>query len=184
MKHQISDEELIYLYLNTRQNYYFETLYKRYVRKVYCRCFSLTKDTAKAEDFTHDIFLRVFTKLESFQKRATFSSWLYSISHNYCMDQLRTAHKSPALLSVDDDLVSNVAETEKAELLDDPFDHLLRILATITPEEQLFLRMKYEDGLDINEIARLFDLKASTVKMRLKRIRDKVRLRCNNQLYA
>ena len=182
MKHQISDEELISLYLNTRQNYYFETLYKRYVRKVYCRCFSLTKDAAKAEDFTHDIFLRVFTKLESFQAQATFSSWLYAISHNYCMDQLRTAHKNPALLSVDDELVSNVAET--AELPDDQFEQLSRILATITPEEQLFLRMKYEEGLDINEIARLFDLKASAVKMRLKRIRDKVRLRCNNQLYA
>ena len=172
--HQLKDEELIRMHLSTEQSNYFETLYNRYVSKVYRRCLSLIKDTTKAEDFTHDIFLRVHGNLGNFREQATFSTWLYSISYNYCMDQLRSASRT-ALVEIGPDYDRPVSDNTEQELLEIQFQRLALILQAISPDETEMLRMKYEDGFDIRAIASHFSLKESAVKMRLKRTRDKVR---------
>lgn len=172
-KHQqLNDEELIRMYLHTQQNYYFETLYNRYVRKVYRRCLSITRDTAQAEDFTHDIFLRVIGNLSSFKQNSAFSTWLYSVSFNYCMDQLRTAQRTTTVALDDQQDWSDTSDHENRE---GQLQQLAQVMVAIPADETEMLRMKYEEGLDIREIARHFNLKDSAVKMRLKRTRDKIR---------
>lgn len=182
MYQELRDKELIRKYLATRQNDYFEILYTRYVSKVYRRCLSLTRDDAKAQDFTHDIFLRVMASLGNFKERSAFSTWLYSISYNYCMDQLRLANRT-ATVAIQEDMAYTLTDVEDTELMDYQLHHLKEALATISPDEIVFLRLKYEDGLDIKEIARQFNLKDSAVKMRLKRTRDKIRRLCIEQPY-
>lgn len=162
------------MYLHTQQNNYFETLYTRYVSKVYRRCLSLTKDSSKAEDFTHDIFLRVYGNLSNFKAHSTFSTWLYSISYNYCMDQIRYAHRTATIeLEAEHELFWN--DTSEHEHLEMQLQQLNQAMDAISPEETQLLRLKYEDGLDIKAIATQFSLKDSAVKMRLKRTRDKIR---------
>ena len=172
--HQLKDEELIRMHLSTEQSNYFETLYNRYVSKVYRRCLSLIKDTTKAEDFTHDIFLRIHGNLGNFREQATFSTWLYAISYNYCMDQLRSANRT-SLVEISPDYDQPVQDNADQELLELQFQRLALILQAISPDETQMLRMKYEEGFDIRAIADHFCLKESAVKMRLKRSRDKVR---------
>ncbi len=178
---QFNDEELIGQYLYTNQNAYFETLYNRYVSKVYRRCLSLTKDAAKAEDFTQDIFLRVYGHIGKFKGNSSFSTWLYSISYNYCMDQLRRA-KNKTTTSLDTDQEYYWADTNEFENVEMQLEQLAKALGTLSAEEGQMLRLKYEDGMDIREIATQFNLKDSAVKMRLKRSRDKVRRLYNDQL--
>lgn len=172
--HQLRDEELIRMYLHTQQNNYFEALYNRYVSKVYRRCLSLIKDTTKAEDYTHDIFLRVYGSLGNFKERSTFSTWLYSISYNYCMDQLRYANRT-ATVALDQEQEYYWADSGDQEHSEFQFQQLAQAMRTISPEDTLILRLKYEDGLDIRAIAEQFALKESAVKMRLKRTRDKIK---------
>ncbi len=178
---QFNDEELIGQYLYTNQNAYFETLYNRYVSKVYRRCLSLTKDAAKAEDFTQDIFMRVYGHIGKFKGNSSFSTWLYSISYNYCMDQLRRA-KNKTTTSLDTDQEYHFTDSADYENVEAQLDQLARALGTLSPEEGRMLRLKYEDGMDIKEIASQMNLKDSAVKMRLKRSRDKVRRVYNEQL--
>ena len=168
--------------LKTHQNDYFETLYKRYVAKVYQRCLQLTKDSAKAEDYTHDIFLRVYGNLNNFKEKSTFSTWLYSISYNYCIDQIRSANRSP-LVSLENDQDYNITDSADQENRECRFQQLDKAMQAISKEEALMLRMKYEDGLDIKEIAGQLNLKISAVKMRPKRSRDKIRQLYSDQLY-
>lgn len=172
--HHLKDEELIRSYLHTRKNDLFETLYNRYVGKVYRRCLSLTKDATKAEDYTHDIFLRVYGNLGNFKERSAFSTWLYSISYNYCMDQIRSANRT-ATVALNQEHDYHWADSGEYEHTEAQLQHLAQVLDTISPEETQLLRLKYEDGLDIREIAEQFNLKDSAVKMRLKRTRDKIR---------
>ena len=172
--HQLNDEELIRMYLHTQQNNYFEVIYKRYVSKVYSRCLSLTKDVAKAEDYTHDIFLRVYGNLGKFKEHSAFSTWLYSISYNYCMDQIRSANRN-VLVSLDEQQAHTLVDPTDHEQMEAQLQQLALVLTNITPAEIQILQLKYEDGLDIRAIARQLALKDSAVKMRLKRIRDKVR---------
>lgn len=168
------DEDLIHLYLSTQKNKYFETLYQRYVNKVFRRCYSLTKCSAKAEDYTHDIFLRVHANLNSFKERSTFSTWLYSISYNYCMDQIRQGNRL-AVVTIDEEMAHLIADESDNEQYEDQLQTLTLAIQTITSEEVKLLRLKYEHDLDIKEIARRYNLKDSAVKMRLKRTRDKIR---------
>lgn len=175
---QLNDDELIYQYLNTKQNNYFSALYNRYVKKVYQRCLSITKDTDKAEDFTQDIFLRVYGNLANFKGNSSFSTWLYSISYNYCMDQLRRAKRNPTG-AFDDSKEYAWFETPDGDNMEYQFQQLSLIMNSISMEEALILRLKYEEGLDIKTIALQFNVNDSAMKMRLKRSRDKIR-----QLYA
>ncbi|AUD00642.1 RNA polymerase sigma factor [Spirosoma pollinicola] len=172
MKVQLNDEELIRQHLKTNPNVCFEALYNRYVGKVYKRCLSLTKDVEKAEDFTHDIFIRAFARLDRFQERSTFSTWLYSISFNYCMDQIKVSNRL-LMTTLEDNVINQYTDSNEPD--EERVQYLTRALESMTPQESTLLRMKYQQGLDIQQIANQFNLKESAVKMRLKRSRDKVR---------
>lgn len=174
MKLNLNDEELIKQYLTTSPNDCFETLYNRYVGKVYNRCYSLTKDSEKAQDFTHDIFIRMFSRLDRFQGRSTFSTWLYSISYNYCMDQLRTS-KRMTTTELENEATYDSIPAVDSEENEYSLQYLSEALGTLSPQEINILRLKYQDGLDIQQIADQLNITDSAVKMRLKRSRDKVR---------
>jgi RNA polymerase sigma factor (sigma-70 family) len=172
---------MIRQYLSSQPSHCFETLYNRYVNKVYRRCLSMTKDPLKAEDFTHDIFLKVFNRLDAFQERSSFSTWLYAISYNYCSDQIRLA-KRASFITTEEEINQNVAEPEETQLHEETLHLINRVLAQLSSEERTLLQLKYEDELSINEIAERYSLNISTVKMRLKRSRDKIQ-RLYSQLY-
>jgi len=175
MEH-FSDEELVRLYVETQKNVYFERLYERYCDKVYRKCLSFMKDPVRAEDLTHDIFLKLVVKLGSFREQSKFSTWLYSITYNHCTDQVRSPHLHREVY-IDDgwermDLGSDDGLAELAEMESQQLEKALKQLA---PEEQTMLLMKYQDDVSIREIATINGITESAVKMRLKRSRDKLR---------
>lgn len=172
---EYTDEELIRLYVANQRNAYFEALYERYCDKVYRRCLMLTKDPVKAEDFTHDIFLRLIVKVGSFKEQAKFSTWLYSVTYNYCMDHLRSnKHKEVYVEEGYDDFPS-YTDTDDAEVAEMEARRLNQALTYLTPEEQSLLMMKYQDELSIRDIASTLRVTESAVKMRLKRSKEKLR---------
>ncbi|RYZ90294.1 MAG: RNA polymerase sigma factor [Proteobacteria bacterium] len=173
----LSDEEMIRQHLNATFSGCFENLYNRYAGKVYQQCFSITKDSAQAQDFTHDIFIRIFAHLDQFQGRASFSTWLYSISYNYCLDQLKRA-KRLAITYLSDDVEYQCTSTEEAEKVDYTLYQLAQVMKSIPPQEATVLRLKYQDGLPLSQISLQLNLKESAVKMRLKRSRTKVKQLC------
>ena len=175
MEH-FSDEELVRLYVETQRNTYFERLYERYCDKVYRKCLSFTKDPLRAEDLTHDIFMKLVVKLSSFREQAKFSTWLYSITYNYCTDQLRS-HKLRREVYVDDNWERLDVESDDglADMAEMEALQLERALKQLAPEEQTMLLMKYQDDISIRDIAAINGLTESAVKMRLKRSRDKLR---------
>ncbi|GAB2568769.1 RNA polymerase sigma factor [Spirosoma areae] len=182
MNPNLKDEEVIRQYLTTNPNDCFETLYNRYVRKVYSRCLSLTKDAEQAHDFTHDIFIRMFARLDRFEERSSFSTWLYSISHNYCLDQIRIGNRlttTPLEGEAGQELQHPYVTSDEGEESEQSLQLLANVMKAISPEEAAILRLKYQEGLDIGQIAERLNIKDSAVKMRLKRSRDKVR-----QLYG
>lgn len=173
-KATLADEQLISVYQYTNTADYFEVLYNRYVGKVYQKCFSITKDSEAAHDYTQDIFIKVFNKLNTFENRSTFSTWLYSISHHYCLDQLRLNKRlSTESLSMELDL--GESEVDQSEPLEAHLQMLEVALNEMPAEEVALLRLKHEQGMSIKEISELYQLSESAVKMRLKRTRDKLR---------
>lgn len=170
-----TDEELVSNYLETRHNDYFEQLYGRYCNKVHQKCLAFTKDTMQAEDLTQDIFIRLIGKLGGYKRQAKFSTWLYSVTHNYCADQIKSPQRRQEValngnwdgmhISTDDS-----AEREEAG------DQLIKLaMSKLSIEEQGLLRRKYQDEVSVKDLAIHYSLTESAVKMRLKRSRDRLR---------
>jgi len=171
---QYTDEELVRLYVETQRNQYFEALYIRYCDKVYRKCLSFTKDTARAEDFTHDIFLKLIVKLGGFKEQAKFSTWLFSVTYNYCTDHTRV-RKGNEILAEDIDRVPDLGDDNEAEIAEMEAAGLRKALEHLSADEKGLLLMKYQDDFSIRDIADMSKLTESAVKMRLKRAKDKLR---------
>jgi RNA polymerase sigma factor (sigma-70 family) len=174
--HKVTDEELVKLFLESGSNRYFEILYDRYALKIFQRCYSLTRDTGRAEDLTHDVFLKLVSKLTTFKKGAKFSTWLYAVTYNHCMDLMRsnkkkvvTVHEATADMVEDMDLDSLFGLDDVDTLI------LQQALEKLHPEERMLLYMKYMDDRSIRYIAGAAQLTESAVKMRLVRSREKLR---------
>ena len=172
-----TDEELVKLYVETQRNQYFEVLYSRYCDKVYRKCLSFTKDPARAEDFTHDIFLKLIVKLGGFKEQSKFSTWLYSVTYNHCMDHVRSKRQVEVYTEQDTDRLMNYSDDDDIDLAEMSILGLRKALEKMTPEERTLLMLKYQDDVTIRDMAEILQLTDSAVKMRLKRAKDKLRKR-------
>ncbi|GAB4033278.1 RNA polymerase sigma factor [Spirosoma gilvum] len=152
----------------------FDTLYKKYVKKVFQKCLSVTNDVAAAEDCTQDIFLKAFTHRQSFRNHSRMSTWLYSIAHNYCMDRIRIDNRlvTERLTPVIDTVVD---EPNPQEVIDEQSRQLQVLLQQLPEDDATLLRLKYEQNMSIQQLSHRFRLSESAVKMRLKRSREKIR---------
>lgn len=174
----ISDQELIQRYLNSHQQNYFGELYDRYADKVYGKCFSILQDRALAEDAAQDVFTKIFLRLSSFNGKSKFSTWIYSITYNYCIDLVRKNKKQKYILSVDRENTPEIADNKEisdAELLEIELERLSKILDNISPEDKAILILKYQDGISIREISKIINKSESAVKMQLKRAKAKIK---------
>lgn len=173
-QNSLTDEEIIHQLLPNQPNECFESLYNRYVTKVYRRCLSMTKDSEAAQDFTHDIFVKVFDKLGSFKQQSSFSTWLYSVSYNYCADQLRLGKRLP-YSTLDTTYEQNIRESDENCLQEEVLQLVNKAMHYLSVDERHLLKLKYEDQLSIDDMAQIYLISPSAVKMRLKRSRDKLR---------
>lgn len=169
-----SDTELIQLYLKSQRSDYFALLYKRYASKIYSKCISLLKDEALAQDATQEIFTKIFLNLSKFSERSKFSTWVYSITYNFCIDFLRHKKKEKKLFSDElEDPPDTVEEVPDTQLLEMEIGRLKKVLNAIPPGDKAILFMKYQDGMSIKEIAAALNKSESAIKMKIKRAKHK-----------
>ena len=150
----------------------FGILYDRYSEKVYHKCISFVGDTNLAQDLMHDIFLKTFINLSKFNFKSKFSTWLYSLTYNFCVDYVRKNNK---IKKTDEKELVNLEEDDSGkmemELLQIKADRLMKTLDQIDPEDKMVLLMKYQDDLSIKDMMVMMDQKESAVKMKISRAR-------------
>lgn len=172
-----SDEVLIEEYLKTQKNKYFDLLYQRYKDKVYGKCLSMLNDTELCYDAMQEIFIKVLLNLSKFKNDAKFSTWIYSITYNYCIDIIRREGKYIHSTLEDNTEISNSIyeddDTDK-KLLEINVDRLEVILDEIPFKDKSVLLMKYQGDLSIKDIAEITGKTESAIKMNLKRAKEKV----------
>lgn len=173
-KEKLSDEELVKIIVAKNRHDEFGILYDRYSEKVYHKCISFVKDLALAQDLTHDIFLKTFINLSKFNHKSKFSTWLYSITYNFCIDYLRKNNK---IRTESEEKLRDIPDSDDAkneeELLQIEAERLNQVLDAIPVKDKMLLLMKYQDDLSIVDIMDAMDIKESAVKMRIKRARAK-----------
>src|SRR5579864_7901054 len=95
----LSDEELIGRYradpASSRGESSLNQLFERHHSRVAAWCYRLTGNVDLAADLAQDVFLKAFQRLDSFRGDSRFTTWLYTIARNHCMDELRLRAARP-----------------------------------------------------------------------------------------
>jgi len=155
----------------------FGILYDRYARKVYNKCYGFSKSDDEAEDLTQDVFLMLFVKLGSFKGKSKFSSWLYSLTYNFCVNYVN--RNKERKMSDQSDQIENSehklpVEIDDLDLFQMRSGKLKKALNMISPEDKTLLLLKYQDDVSIKDLSALMEIGESAVKMRLKRAKSKI----------
>lgn len=162
----------------------FEQLVLKYQTAVYNLCLRMTGDPEDAADMTQESFLKAWRNLESFQGNSAFSTWLYRLASNTCLDHLRSVKRRPQLSLVMEDEdgeaqaldVPDSAPTPEEQVIAlDEQSRLNEALQALEEDQRQILILRAVNGLSYTEIAEALQLKEGTVKSRLARARDQLR---------
>ncbi|MBT8322375.1 MAG: RNA polymerase sigma factor, partial [Eudoraea sp.] len=167
---QLSDEELVKTIVDTNNSLVFGVLYDRYAKRIYNKCYGFARSADEAEDLTQDVFLMIYVKLASFQGRSKFSSWVYALTYNFCVNYVNRNKErkiKDKTEQIDLNELNLSISVEDKSLFRMRSDKLKKVLEQAPPEDRTLLLLKYQDDVPVKELARIMDIGESAVKMRL-----------------
>lgn len=166
---EISDNQLVGQVLNGETRLY-SILVDRYKGQVYNLMYRFSGSADEAADMTQEVFCRVFEKLASYSEKTSFFSWLYTLALNYARDWERKRRKRSIKLEW---FAKEVAPEPPDIHLDlekkENESQLQQALAQLPAEKRELMILRFTHDCSIRELAEIFRLSESGVKMRLKR---------------
>ena len=154
-----------------------------YEKNVFNVALQMVGNREDAQDMAQEAFLKAYNSLSSFRGDSKFSSWLYRIVSNVCLDFKRRQGRRPSSsLTVEDDDGENVQldiadESQSPETLLErklTREAVRRGLAELPDEQRQILLLREIQGLSYEEIGEAMGLEAGTVKSRIFRARKKL----------
>jgi RNA polymerase sigma-70 factor (ECF subfamily) len=132
-------------------------------------------DRALAEDLTQEVFLRVYQGLPKFSLRSKFTTWLFQVTKNRVLDELRAVERRPrALVAIDDIAPLEVLDAPIERL--EEIDALWRAVENLSTDLKMALLLRDVVGLSYTEIADSLEVTLATVKWRIYKAREEVQI--------
>ena len=153
----------------------FSLIVRAYETPVYNYVLRLVGDRAMAEDLTQEVFLRVYQGLPKFSLRCRFTTWLFQVTKNRVLDELRAVERRPRAVVALEDI-------PPLEVLDGPverveaMDAVWRAVNDLTVDLKMALLLRDVVGLSYTEIADSLEITLATVKWRIYKAREEVQL--------
>jgi RNA polymerase sigma-70 factor, ECF subfamily len=153
----------------------FSLIVRAYETPVFNYVLRLVGDRALAEDLTQEVFIRVFQGLPKFSLRSKFTTWLFQVTKNRVLDELRASERRPrALVAIDDAPPLEVVDAPVEQV--ETIDALWSAIDELNPDLKMALLLRDVVGLSYNEIADSLDTTLATVKWRIFKAREEVQL--------
>jgi RNA polymerase sigma-70 factor (ECF subfamily) len=153
----------------------FALIVRAYESPVYTYVLRLVGDRALAEDLTQEVFLRIFQGLPKFSLRSRFTTWMFQVTKNRVLDELRSIERRPRSLVPLEDL-------PPLEVVDAPFerveaiDAVWRAVENLNVDLKMALLLRDIVGMSYTEIADSLEVTLATVKWRIYKGREEVQL--------
>lgn len=154
----------------------FGKLVEAYQIPVYNLAYRMLSNRGEAEEAAQEVFIRAYTKLDTYDPRRKFSTWILSITSNYCIDLIRK--RRALLLSIDHPLpphpalMSDRADGPEAQAVAGETEEMVQALLDELPEDyRQTVVLRYWYDLSYEEIAEIMDTTISAIKSRLFRAR-------------
>jgi RNA polymerase sigma-70 factor (ECF subfamily) len=151
----------------------FEELYERQRAALWRFVRRLVRDPAATDDVFQECWSRVIASRERYRPTARFSTWLYRIAHNCCMDHWRKSGRRAAHETPDDDAVAAATDTpagnpQEIAVVVEKSRRLAVALARLPEEQRVAFLLYVEGGLSVTELAEQTGVGAETAKSRLR----------------
>ena len=161
----------------------FKEVLSRYRTPIYNLCWRMTRHDEDARDLAQEVFIKVFRLLDRYDEQYAFSSWLFRIATNHCIDHLRRQRLRFLSLErdggIDDDDVEMqipgdgpgpdvVLERREA------MEKLEEVISELPPHYRVITLLRHDQQLSYEEIAEALQLPLGTVKARIHRARNMI----------
>lgn len=148
----------------------FHSLFETHKDRVYSIAFHYSGNEATARDVTQQVFLKLFTTINQFREGSQFTTWLYRIVANACMDEHRKRRRFVTLDSEIDimDIKTRGSQVERIYRREIA-ESVRRAIGELTPKLRIPILLKYVEGMSYDEIADALGLSMGTVSSRLNR---------------
>ncbi len=162
----------------------FEELVHTYDRAVLRLALRLTGSQSDAQDIHQEAFIKIYKKLDGFRFECSFSTWIYRIVTNVCLDHLRrnrAGRKNKAIEVNDEDLLNRLSDDRpganpEQQLLDQELgSQIMRALQRLTPRERMVFDLKHFQGFKLQSVSEILNTSEGSVKMTFFRATRKLR---------
>jgi RNA polymerase sigma-70 factor, ECF subfamily len=163
----LSDEELVERYrgavASQRNAAFLDQLFQRNHPRVAAWCLRMTGDAETAADLAQEVFLKAFQRIDSFRGDSRFTTWLYAIARNHCMDELRSRatraeeRMGPAMDEVPDLRYEDISTTMERREATEMMQLLMR--ETLDETETRVMTMHYVHELPLESVTRVLGLR-------------------------
>lgn len=184
-------DEALMLQLQTGDLLSFDTLVKRWEKPLLNYCYRMVNDLPLAEDLRQEVFLRIYRSAKTYRPTAQFSTWMYRIATNLCLDAL-TKQQRRKEMSIDTYLDSESEGFD--ERLIDPSNppHAVVIrketesrvrsaLARLPEDQRVVVTLRHYNDMKFHEIAAIVERPISTVKSRMAAALERLNKMLSNQ---
>lgn len=172
----IEDQHYINLVLNGNTNA-FATLVDRYKDMVFTLSLKMLNNREAAEEIAQDSFIKIYNALNKFKGESKFSTWVYKVTYNTCLDALKKKKKEKSVSYIED---FNEHQVKAIEGILDTIDEkdrnqaIQECLNELPDEEGFLLTLYYFDDQSIDEIAKIMKNSVANIKVKLFRTRKKL----------
>ena len=158
----------------------FNELLGAYEKKMYAVCLRMSGNHEDAQDCLQETMLRVYRAISGFKGQSTFSTWLYRVAMNTCLDELRKKRNRTST-SLDGLLEAGWSPSDE---FDTPERHALnreksaeirRVIAELPEDMRAAIVLRDVQGFSYDEIAKILEANVGTIKSRISRGREKLR---------
>ena len=150
----------------------FEMLLPRYKEKVFRLCFSMMRNQSHAEDMTQEVFLRIWKALPGYHGDASLSTWIYTISRNRCLTDLRRQGARPTVSLTEPEIeaVVDLCAAERTDVLASGTEMDIDwMLGQVSEKYRQTIVLFYLEQRSYEEVAAMLGIPLGTVKTFLHR---------------
>ena len=153
----------------------FAIIVRSYETPVFNYVLRMVGDRSLAEDLTQEVFLRVYQGLPNFSLRSRFTTWMFQVTKNRVLDELRAVERRPrTVVAIEDAPSLEVLDTPLENL--EEMDALWRAINNLSVDLRMALLLRDVVGLSYTEIADSLEITLATVKWRIYKAREEVQL--------
>ena len=153
----------------------FASLLNRYRDSIYFMLLKMVNNASDAEDLTIEAFGKAFRSLESYTPNYAFSTWLFKIATNNCIDFIRKKQSSPSIIDQGPDeldtytvnIQSDMPDPEEALINRQKIAQLREVVETLKPRYKKLIELRYYKEYSYEEISKELDLPIGTIKAQL-----------------